>query len=82
MNTSTRNDKTIDLFYSNNKDSHTCKAMPPIGNSDHNKSFLMPTYVTKCKSIKPIEKTVKVWNESNIDKLQFCFERTDWLVFI
>ena len=43
--------------------------MPPIGNSDHNMSYLMPTYVTKCKSIKPIEKTVKIWNECTIDEV-------------
>ena len=52
-----------------------------IGNSDHSVIHLLPKYRQKLKSMKTEVKEVKVWDETAIQKLQDCFELTDWDMF-
>ena len=40
----TREDKTLDLFYANVKNAYNCSALPPLGRSDHCLVHLSPTY--------------------------------------
>lgn len=40
----TREQRTLDLCYSNIKESHQCETLPPLGQSDHNVVLLNPTY--------------------------------------
>ena len=55
--------------------------MPPLGCSDHNMINLVPSYVQKEKSVKPVEKTIKCWNPESTEQLQGCLACTDWTVF-
>lgn len=77
----TRSDKTLDLCYGNIKKAYKSLARPPLGSSDHNSVYLLPEYKQRIKSVKPTEKTVKVWSTDSIEKLRGCFECTDWSVF-
>ncbi|KAK6178302.1 hypothetical protein SNE40_013103 [Patella caerulea] len=77
----TRKDKTTDLCYSNITNAYKAFCKPPIGSSDHNSVHLIPTYVTKLKSEKPIHKTVRSWNKESLESLKGCFECTVWDIF-
>ena len=43
--------------------------------------YLIPTYMQKLKSDKPLKKTVKKWTQEAILYLQGCFDCTDWAMF-
>ena len=40
----------------------------------------LPTYRQRMKLEKPKQMNVRVWNDECIDKLQGCFDCTDWTV--
>lgn len=40
----TRDNKTLDLFYANSKESYNSSPLPPLGRSDHNLVRLLPVY--------------------------------------
>ena len=42
---------------------------------------LLPKYRQKVKQSKPIKKTVYLWSAENKEKLQDCFDETDWQMF-
>ena len=57
----THGSKTIDLCYGNIKNAYKAINKPPIGGSDHNTVFLLPSYRQKLKREKP--KTTSVGGE-------------------
>jgi hypothetical protein len=77
----TRKEKTIDLAYVNVKEAYTSIQKPSLGKSDHISVLLLPKYKQQLKSQPVQKKTVKVWNRENIEKLQGCFDCTNWEVF-
>ena len=52
-----------------------------IGHSDHSVVHLITTYRHKFKTSKPVVTTVKRWTSEETEKLQGCFESTNWTVF-
>ena len=77
----TRDDKTLD---------HCCCTIPnalhavpraPLGRSDHAMVYLIPTYMQKLKSDKPLKTTVRKWTHGAILSLQGCFDCTYWAMF-
>ena len=53
----------------------------PLGRSDPAMVYLIPTYMLKLKSDKPLRTTVKKWTQEAILSLQGCFDCTDWAMF-
>ncbi|GFS20152.1 reverse transcriptase [Elysia marginata] len=43
---------------------------------------LIPKYRSVLKSVKPVHKTAKIYNEESIGALQACLDCTDWGVFV
>ncbi|GFR89782.1 ReO_6 protein [Elysia marginata] len=43
---------------------------------------LIPKYRSVLKSVKPVYKTVNIYNEESIGALQACLDCTDWGVFV
>ena len=74
----TRRDKTIDLCYTNIKESYRSIQKSKIGSSDHNTILLLPIYVTKLRQQKPVIRNIPIWSNENIEKLQACFDCTIW----
>ena len=58
----TRREKTIDLCYGNIRQAYKAIAKPPIGVSDHNSVFLLPTYCQMLKTQKEQTGSVKSWD--------------------
>ena len=52
-----------------------------MGRSDHKMVYLVPSYRQRVKTVKPVTKTVKVWNSESRDALRGCLECTDWQMF-
>ena len=78
----TRNDRTIDLCYTNVQAAYTSEQLPPLGKSDHNLVHLLPKYrpVVQRQPVKNI--TVKHWSPESIESLKASLECTNWNVFI
>ncbi|PIK35952.1 hypothetical protein BSL78_27216 [Apostichopus japonicus] len=72
----------LDLFYCSVKDAYKPTFHPPLGNSDHDVITLYPTYRPVLRQSKPIKKTIEVWNQAVQERLQDCFEETDWDLFM
>ena len=81
INCPTREANTIDLCYGNVKDCYRSTALAPLGSSDHNMVQLLPKYRSVLKQGKPERKSISIWDENNTEKLQACFECTNWDVF-
>ena len=71
----------LDHCYCKIKDAYRVLPRPPLGCSDHNMLFLIPNYRQKLKCVKPIVKTVKCVDDDSIQRLNSCFDMTDWSVF-
>lgn len=78
----TRGNKTIDLFYTNIKDSFVSSALPPLGHLDHNLVLLKSIYTPAVQRQPVTYKTVRVWSEEACETLKVCFECTDWSIFL
>lgn len=78
----TRGDKTIDLFYTNVKESFVVKLLPPLGQSDYNLISLTSRYSPVVRQMPTTSKTVRIWSEDACETLRGCFECTDWSVFL
>ena len=78
----TRNQAQLDKFYCNKRNAYQCHQLPPLKNSDHNMIQMIPNYKPKLKQDKP--KIIKkiITDDVSIDKLNACFECTDWDMFI
>ena len=81
VNCKTRGKNTLDKCYGNIKNAYTAKVKPPLGSSDHNAVYLIPTYKSLLKSNKPQVKTVSVWNNDSVETLKSCFSCTNWDLF-
>lgn len=46
----------------------------PMGASDHDTVFLIPSYRQKLKTGKPKSRSGKVWDDDSVLNLQGCFE--------
>ena len=76
----TRGERTLDLLYCNIDNAYRIAKRPPLGISDHNMLYCMPSYVQKlktelCKKIK-----IRQWSDENVECLKACFDCTDWQV--
>jgi len=78
----TRDQNTLDLCYCNMPGAYVASRLPPLGNSDHNMVQLQPSYIQKLKAVKPMSKSVKVWNAENQELVAGSLACTDWSVFI
>ena len=74
----TRGDKLLDPFYCNIKSCYHAKKLSPLGVSDHNMCHLIPSYKTKLKRSKPIERSVYDWNEDVINEFIGCMKSTNF----
>ena len=52
-----------------------------MGASDYNMVYLVPTYVIKLKSSKPIMRTARTWSNESKEELAGAFACTNWNVF-
>ena len=77
----TRDDKTLDHCYCTVPNAFYAVSRTPLGRSDRAMVYLIPTYMQKLKSDKPLKKTVKKWTQEAILYLQGCFDCTDWAMF-
>ena len=78
----TRGSAVLDTFFCNVKNAYKCKKLSPLKNSDHNMLFMTPIYCPKLKKVKPTVINKKIFNENSIQKLNSCFDVTDWQMFI
>ena len=60
---------TLDLCYSNIPSAFKAHCLPPLGCSDHNMLLLLPAYVQKAKTCKPVTKSVRQWDEESTSKI-------------
>ena len=74
----TRGENILDRCYCSIPDAYKSTVRPGIGLSDHNVVHLLPKYRQKLKTHKVVKKEVQVWNNEAIEKLQTCFQITDW----
>lgn len=74
----TRGDRTLDLLYCNIKDAYKVIKRPPLGISDHNMLYAMPTYRQKIKTQDSKQIQVRDWSDENLDSLRACYDCTDW----
>lgn len=77
----TRNMKCLDLCYGSVKGAYKSLCRAPLGMSDHNVVYLVPSYKSVLKKTKPERCLVPEWSEESINCLQDCFSCTDWDVF-
>ena len=78
VNCTTRDNKTLDLLFCNVKDAYQVRKRPPLGNSDHNMLYCMPSYRQKLKTQKCRNVQIKQWSHDNVESLRGCFDCTDW----
>ncbi|XP_016522199.1 uncharacterized protein LOC107834813 [Poecilia formosa] len=76
----TRDNKTLDLPYTNAKDAYSTSAVPPLGRSDHNLVRLSPRYVPLVRRQPLHTRTVRRWLPETAEALQDCFGSTNWEV--
>ena len=76
----TRDNRTLDLLYSNTPGAYSSSPLPPLGRSDHNLVHLLPAYTPLVRKQPPTTKCVKQWSEEASEALQDCFSTTDWEV--
>lgn len=77
----TRDDNTLDLLYCNIKDAYVSHPLPPLGLSDHNCVSLRPRYKPRVQREPPETKTIQQWTPEACERLQGCFDCTDWTAF-
>ncbi|XP_024121111.1 uncharacterized protein LOC112142095 [Oryzias melastigma] len=77
----TRGNNTLDKVYSNVKMGYRARPQPHLGLSDHLSLLLIPAYVPVRKTAPILTRTVPTWPDDASQRLQDCFERTDWEVF-
>lgn len=77
----TRRTKCLDLCYGSIKGAYKSLRRDPLGASDHNIVYLVPSFKPVLKRQKPERRLVPVWSEEFIERLQDCYACTDWDVF-
>ena len=79
---STRGDTTLDLFLCNISDGYKCKQLPPLKSSDHHMIHMLPSYRPKLKQTKPTVVNKQLLDNQAVEKLNACFDCTDWSMFV
>lgn len=74
----TRDKACLDHCYGNIPDAFYAKALPGLGNSDHNMIKLSPTYVPRLRREKVRKIDVKCWTATATGALQDCLASMDW----
>ena len=74
----TRFGKTLDKCYGCIPNAYRAVPLPPLGSADHNSILLAPAYLPVVKRIDKITKNIKQWTPDSVDRLQACFETTEW----
>ena len=75
-------DNILDRCYGALKDAYQSRVLPNLGRSAHRMVQLIPRYVQQSRKDKPVVKTVKVWSQDSVDRLNACFDCTDWDTFM
>ena len=78
----TRNNRTIDLLYTNMRDVYRATPLPPLGKSDHNLVHLQPQYIPLVQRQSTSTRIIRKWSPEVEDALRDCFEATDWDVLL
>ena len=78
VNFATREDKLLDPFFCNVKNSYMARKLSPLGISDHLMCHMVPVYKQIFKRYKPTEKTVYKWDDDVNNTLLACMECTDF----
>lgn len=81
VNFATRGSNTLDLVYTNIKDSHRAAPLPHIGNSNHLAVMLTPKYRPRVRHEKAEIRNVRIWPQNAITTIQDCFGMTQWDIF-
>ncbi|KAK0141960.1 RNA-directed DNA polymerase from mobile element jockey [Merluccius polli] len=81
VNIATRGENTLDLVYTNIKDSYRAAPLPHVGSSDHLAVMLTPAYKPRVKQERPVVSEIRKWPQEAITALQDCFESTQWDIF-
>ncbi|KAK0143163.1 hypothetical protein N1851_018714 [Merluccius polli] len=81
VNVATRGNNTLDLVYTNIKNSYKAEPLPHIGNSDHITVRLTPAYRPRVKRDRPVVNKVRMWPQEATEALQDCFDTTHWDIF-
>ena len=68
----------LDRCYGTIKDAYQSHVLPNLGRSAHRMVQLIPRYVQRSRQVKPVVKTIKVWSKESTDRLNACFDCTDW----
>lgn len=71
----------MDQVYCNIAKGYKASPCPHLGRSDHISLYLTPAYRPLIARTKPTVRTIMVWPEGAMDRLQNCFEYTDWDIF-
>ncbi len=74
----TRGNKTIDLLYSNVRNTYTATPLPPLGKSDHNLVLLQPHYKPKLRREVTTTRSFRKWSPEAEEALRDCFQSIDW----
>ena len=74
----TREEKLLDHYYCNIRNSYKANKLKPLGLSDHAMCLLTPIYRQKLKTCKPVIKKIHEWNDKVSDTLRGCMEMTEW----
>lgn len=77
----TRGNNILDQVYCNIAKGYNASPCPHLGRSDHISLYLTPAYRPLIARTKPTVRTIMVWPEGAMDRLQNCFEYTDWAIF-
>ena len=78
VNFNTREDRKLDLCYSNIKDAFKSYKLPPLRNSDHLAIQLVPIYKARCKKTKKKKIKIQQLDDEATDKCKACFDTTNW----
>lgn len=77
----TRGNNILDQVYCNIAKGYKASPSPHLGQSDHISLSLTPAYRPFIAGTRPTVRTVTVWPEGGMERLQNCFEETDWNIF-
>ncbi|TWW62807.1 hypothetical protein D4764_04G0014540 [Takifugu flavidus] len=72
----TRDNKTLDLFYTNIKEAYHSLPLPPLGRADHNLVHLHPVYQPLVQRQPAVTCKLKKWSEEAEEALKDCFNTT------
>ncbi|TWW80579.1 hypothetical protein D4764_01G0003940 [Takifugu flavidus] len=78
----TRNNRTINLLYTNVKEAYRVIALPPLGKSDHNLVYVQPQYTPLVQRQAASTRSIRRWTPAAEEALKDCFNITDWDVLL